>query len=265
MTQSTTGLSGEDSALGSTDVLINLIVTLLAPMFLLGAGGDTSFARIAALETITAYRVQNHVGLLLVAKIVAFGLTALGSPGLSMTDDLSIPLILRLRANANALNRSAERAERMLGETRFTRAAAEPDTDLNEATVLAGVAEVQERAAAARAAVQAAQLSARAESAPSPPPTPVLPPQPAPVLASQPAPNPATAQDQRNRAQWAVAMADVAAECVAEMATLPPAKRREAKLRAAALSSTANSLLCGAPAPRPRPGDLAGMMRPAKR
>jgi hypothetical protein len=256
MTKFTTDLSGEGSALRSTDVLINLIVTLLAPMFLPGAGGDISFARIAALETITAYRMQNPVGLLLVAKIVAFGLTALGSLGLSMTDDLPIPLILRLRANANALNRSAERTERTLGETRFIRPPAEPDTGLDEATVLAGVAEAQARAAAARANVQAAQPPTRAAAAPVPPP--------APILVSQPPLNTVETQDQRNRGLWAAAMADVAAEYTAEMATLPSAERRDAKLRAAALSSTANSLLCGATAPRPRPGDLTAMMRLAK-
>ena len=49
-----------------------------------------------------------------IAKVIGFGLATLGSLSLSMGDDLPIPAILRLRANANALDRSADRNERKL-------------------------------------------------------------------------------------------------------------------------------------------------------
>ena len=87
-----------------------------------------------------------------------------------MADELTIAMILRLRSNANAVNRSADRCERMLNETRFL----------------------------------------------------------------EPAPRPGPGFD-------------------------------GAEVRAAILSSIANQLPIGASVPRPRPGDLAGMMRPNKR
>ena len=48
------------------------------------------------------------------------------------------------------------------------------------------------------------------------------------------------------------AMADVAGEVAAEIATLPPSERRAAGIRAAALASAANHLLTGGPTPSPR-------------
>ena len=101
-----------------TDILINLLVTLLAPMFLAAADGDIVFARIAALETITEYRADSQASLMRVAAIIAFGIATLASLSQSMAEDLPIPLVLRLRSNANALDRSAERHERALGTAR---------------------------------------------------------------------------------------------------------------------------------------------------
>ena len=43
---------------------------------------------------------------------------------------------------------------------------------------------------------------------------------------------------------------------------LPPAERRRATLRAAALSGCAHELLSGNTGPRPQPGDLTAIMRP---
>ena len=96
------------------DVLLHLIVLLLAPLFLEAGGGDVNFARLAALETVGAYRARNNADLIAIAQIIAYGLASLGSLGLSMADDLSLSMILRLRGNANALNRSAEQNRRAL-------------------------------------------------------------------------------------------------------------------------------------------------------
>jgi hypothetical protein len=88
------------------DTLINLLVTLLTPMFFAPTGGDIQFARIAALETIIGYQAQTGAGLIAVAKIIGFGIATLDSLSLSMNQDLEIPIILRLRGNANALGRA---------------------------------------------------------------------------------------------------------------------------------------------------------------
>jgi hypothetical protein len=98
------------------DILLHLVVTLLAPMFLIDIDGDIKFARMAALETLNAHRARNHVDLIAIAQIIASGLAALGSLSLSMADDLSLSMVLRLRGNAVALNRVAEQNRRILRE-----------------------------------------------------------------------------------------------------------------------------------------------------
>ena len=59
-------------------------------MFLGISGGDVRLARIAAIQTVTAYRAANDADLIAVAQIIAFGLAALGSLSLSMADDISL-------------------------------------------------------------------------------------------------------------------------------------------------------------------------------
>ena len=107
-----------DLALLPADILMNFIIIVLAPMFLTAAGADIGFARMAVVETIRAYQPRNQADLIAVAQIVASGLAALGSLSLSMADNLPLPMILRLRGNANALNRSAEQHRRTLRDSR---------------------------------------------------------------------------------------------------------------------------------------------------
>src|SRR5689334_10571292 len=147
MTQSVTPPDPSVAPAGSGAVLLNLILILLTPFFLAATDGNFALAHAAAWETVIAYRAQQRVSLVKVARAIAFSLAALDSLSLSMREDLAIPLILRLRANANALNRSAERAEQALAETPCV--AAEPQKPIDDAAMLAGVAEAQARAAAA--------------------------------------------------------------------------------------------------------------------
>jgi hypothetical protein len=253
MTHPTTSSITRTTGARSRDILLDLVVILLTPLFLAGTDGDLGLARAAAHETLAAYRAHNHASLFVAVRVIAFSLAALDSLGLSMRDDLSIPLILRLRANANALNRSAERAEGILAEAPVAGPAAGPPKPIDEAAILASVAEAQARATAARASMQARET----------PPEPAS--QPAPQSPPQPMHAPITTPDQQHRAMWGAAMADVAAEFTAEAAKLPPAERREATLRAQVLSTAANNLLCGASVPPPQPGDLAAMMLPPGR
>ncbi len=202
----------------AADTFMDLIVAFLAPMFLAVVNGDIHHARAAALETVNAYRAQSKFDLLSVAQLIAFGLAALGSLSLSMADDISLSMTLRLRANAVAANRASEQCRRALAQTRSESAPlpeASPADDFpDEVAIAAGVEQVRQHAADAKARIQ-------------------------------PAPSEPAADDEQRRTLWANAMADVAAEVTASLPHLPRAQRRAASMRAAALSSTAHSLLTG--------------------
>jgi hypothetical protein len=109
--------TGSDLQIHPSHILMRLIVAFLAPMFLTASGGDISFARMAVVETVNAYRAPDHMDLMSIAQVIACGLSALGSLSLAMADDLSLSMTLRLRGNAVALNRSAEQNRRTLRQT----------------------------------------------------------------------------------------------------------------------------------------------------
>ena len=239
-------LPDEDFALLPADILMNLIVIILAPMFLTAAGADIGFARMAVSETIRAYRPRNQADMIAVAQIVACGLAALGSLSLSMTGDLSPSMALRLRGNANALNRSAEqnRRARPQGTSRAAEFQPEPADAAYEAEVLTSVADSEQRFAAVQAAPPAAE--------PAPPPAPAEFPQ-----TSEPEPS-----ERQRQSVWAGAMIEVAKEFTASIPGLPPQERKAALLRAEALSRCANELLSGNVPPRSQIGALDAMIRP---
>jgi hypothetical protein len=146
------------------DVLMHLVAIHLAPMFLCVTGGDIDHARMAAIETVNAYRAQTHADLIAIAQIVAFGLGALGSLSLAMNDDISVGMTLRLRGNANACNRSAEQNRRALRQHRLEtgsieharrECAPEPGQDAYEAEVIANVAATRQLVAETQAQMQA--------------------------------------------------------------------------------------------------------------
>jgi hypothetical protein len=241
------------------EILINLIVTLLTPMFLTGAGGDLTYARMAAFETIQAYRAETNADLIVAAKIIAFGLAALGSLCLSMADDLPISMVLRLRANANACSRSEEKNRRALQQTRFESETAplqqprpapqmappppapepapeiEPEPEISEAALLASVVETQKRTAKHLATFTHPASQATAGT-----------------------------DEQHRNAMWAASAASVAAETAATLPNLPPEERRAALIWIAATSDAANDFLTGDTGPRLRPGDLGGFARPSR-
>jgi hypothetical protein len=222
----------DDLALRPADILAHLIVTLLAPMFLMATNGDLSFAQLAAFETLNAYRAKNQVDLIAIAQIVCCGLAALVSISRSMEDDISVSMTLRLRGNAVALNRTVEHARRALEHSRRDPETAAPDpADLQEeARVLSSVADTRKRVEEANARVQT----------------------------QKPPPGPGRDAEPRRQATWAAAMSQVADEFTASLPHLSPGERKIASIRASALSSCANHLLSGGTAP----DDVAAMMRP---
>jgi hypothetical protein len=250
--------SPSDAATGSniprhhTDILINLVVAFLAPMFLSVTSGDIDFARMAAIETVNAYRARNHMDLIAIAQIIGFGLAALGSLSLSMADDISLAMTLRLRGNANALNRSAEQNRRAIRDNRgddpAPRRALAPEApeiptviaEDDSQTPADGL--MDDKVAKMLADEASARLLRRAEQPVDRAPAPV----PAPPAA------PATAHpvsEKRNQEMWAIVMAKESSEIAASIPGLPPTERNAATIRAGMLSSTANQLLMGARAP----------------
>jgi hypothetical protein len=222
-----------------TEFLMELIVALLAPMFLSTANGDITYARVAASETVNAYRAQTCSDLLTIAQIIAFGLAALGSLSLSMADDLSPSMTLRLRANAISANRAAEQCHRALARNALARNAlarnalarnalarnlddttAQPEPPPNQA--------FPDTAAIAAGVEQLRQHSAKP-----------------PVIQPDAIPN--AASNEHRDTLWANAMAGVAADIAASLPGLKPLERRAASMRLAAMSSVASQLLAGQP------------------
>ncbi len=99
------------------DILFNLVVAFLVPMFLTASQGDITYARLAAIETVNGYGLRRTADLITIAQIIAFGLAALGSLSLSLADDVSVKMALRLRGNATSCNRAAEQNRRALRQS----------------------------------------------------------------------------------------------------------------------------------------------------
>jgi hypothetical protein len=215
------------------NLLIELILVLLTPMFLCVSDGDIPCARQAAVDTLNAYGARSVLGVIIAAKIIAYELAALASLSQSMADDISPQLALRFRGNANSLDRAAERNRQLLERQRIP-AGAERLTEENAA---AAVAEAQKR-------VQQAVASLRAPAQPAA--------QPAGPPAIQPAMGPmpqADLGDEQRRTAWAQAMAHVAAEFTADLDRLPPAERAKEMMRIRALTESASALVAGITSP----------------
>jgi hypothetical protein len=250
-----------DPSFQPSGIVMSLIVAFLTPMFLAVSGGDFNYARIAAIETVNAYRIQNHADLIAIAQIIAFGLAALGSLGQSMADDLPLAMVLRLRANATALSRSAERNRRALTPSHVTEATpyhaattvgAETHFpaeyhDLDDAERMASMAPDGELAADARTASNSGQHT-DAQAPFAVPEAFAMAAPPATVVAEK-------AAEKRHQTMWAIAMVSEAQEITASIPGLPPAERRAASIRAAALSSGANELVTGVSPPPPTARD----------
>ena len=212
------------------DVLLHLIVTLLTPMFLGVSSGNPDFARMAALETVNSYRARSHSDLIAVASIVAFGLAAISSACLSMADEVSLAMTLRLRANANACDRSAARNRRALQNNqdspmpdpvfapdRPTDPVPDPEADRKDAEAIARLAATRQRAEALLQTHPSGRRSAR-------------PANPTPALAAAPAPAAAVAADTQQAA---------AAKAVPTTAAIPAAATRATTPTATAVATNA--------------------------
>ena len=221
-------------------VVLNLIVNGLVRLFLMVAQGDEGLARAAALQALNNHNPRNDAELLVAAQIIAFGLASFASATRSMDPDVSDSMALRLRANATACTRAAERNRQALGvrltEQTVQTAACPPPDLAREAAIVAGLTETQRRVAAAQAAAPTeAAIKAPAVTAAVP----------KSITSPMPAAKdePMSPGEREYQAAWANAATTVAAEQAAKMPALGPAERKVAMLWTKVLADTADSLL----------------------
>ena len=94
----------------TTDFMLGFVLSLLAPFLAAGSITDPALIRLAAAETIAAYNAPSPDRLIAIAQTVAFALTSVDNLRLSLPAGLSLSMKLKLRGNANALQRSSQRA-----------------------------------------------------------------------------------------------------------------------------------------------------------
>jgi hypothetical protein len=94
--------------------VLETILIRLAALFLIGANGDATAARQAALLMLGAYHPETEDELSLAAQIIGFSFQALEALGQAAEPDLPVTRILRLRGGAVSLSRESANAQRRL-------------------------------------------------------------------------------------------------------------------------------------------------------
>jgi hypothetical protein len=241
----------KSAALDPPSHLMAFILGLLAPLLMTGSLTDISLARLAAAEAIAAYGKGN---LMTIGQILAFALTALDNLRLSMPPDLSLSMKLKLRGNANALNRSARDNTQILENQETTREA------IIAEQAASAIWDVPETPDPAPAAIQEAlglnRSPAAIQEAPGPNPA-DIPDTESVTIAPDSTPNtdptdihaakpvqPTTA-NQQNNLRWATAMTKRAAAMRASAAQLPPAQQKTNMLWVDVLTGVATDLILG--------------------
>jgi hypothetical protein len=102
------------NAASLTPAVLDRILAFLATLFLPSTAGDVAAARGAAAALLASYDVRTDRQLRLAALAIAFSLGALDSLSRAAEPDLPANQVLRLRGNANALNRAAHQNEAKL-------------------------------------------------------------------------------------------------------------------------------------------------------
>jgi hypothetical protein len=110
-----------------TATVFEKIIAFLAPLFLDTAAGDIVAARQAASASLAAYGTLNDRQARLAALSIAFSFGALDALSRAADRDLPISHVIRLRGNANALNRAAHQNEIRLDKRTAQPEAVAPD------------------------------------------------------------------------------------------------------------------------------------------
>jgi hypothetical protein len=106
--------------------ILETILIRLTALFLIGAGGDSTAARHAAVQMLGAYQPHTEDELRLAANIIGFSFHALEALGQAAAPDLPLTRILRLRGSAVSLSRESAKADRRLVQLRKARQQAQP-------------------------------------------------------------------------------------------------------------------------------------------
>ncbi len=96
-----------------TSAFLETIILLLMPYFLETAG-TVAGARIEILRTLSSYAACTRPSMLLAAQVIALGVTTLDALHEARTIEMSVPMRLRYRSNANSLIRTMLRTEESL-------------------------------------------------------------------------------------------------------------------------------------------------------
>nr|WP_294507001.1 hypothetical protein [uncultured Rhodopila sp.] len=101
-----------------TAAILDKILLFLAPLFLDVCAGDADAAKAAARALLASYNPATDHELRHAALIIAFSFGALDALSRSAAAELDLKQVLRLRGNANALNRAALLNEKALNALR---------------------------------------------------------------------------------------------------------------------------------------------------
>jgi hypothetical protein len=110
-----------------TTAVLDKILGFLAPLFIDIVAGDSAAARDAAQSMLASYGARNDRELRFAALSIAFSFGALDALSRAADRDLPLNQVLRLRGNANALNRAAQQ-----NETRLEKAQRQPADETME-------------------------------------------------------------------------------------------------------------------------------------
>jgi hypothetical protein len=188
-------------------VLMPFLLAVLTPFLTAGGITDPDLARQAAMETIAAYQAAGNHQLLTTTQIIAFALASLENLRLSAPPDLSLSMKLKLRDNANALNRASQKAAATLDIQPADPPAEAPD----------------------QAEIMTALKFAQTPIAQTP-------------IAQTPITETRPSLSRKTDIRWGRVMTDIATEYTAELPDLSPEKRRTHLARINALSKIAGML-----------------------
>ncbi|WP_158924598.1 hypothetical protein [Acidisphaera sp. S103] len=110
-----------------TTAVFEKIIAFLAPLFLIPGTSDIATARETAITTLASYGARTDRELRFAALSIAFGFGALEALSKAAAPDLPLNHALRLRGNANALNRAAQQNENRLEKLQRQPEAAETE------------------------------------------------------------------------------------------------------------------------------------------
>jgi hypothetical protein len=222
----------------TAESLLELLYAFVLPLYAAFLGPEE--ANRAARGAMRFYQPRTHHEAMLAARTIAFSLAAQDNLRLSMAADLAVAVKVRLRANANALDRSAERNHAALEKSQANPAAVPDEAELADRLweTREMIAQTSAQIAAAKAVVSPNPRPAIAP-APVAAPAATAPAKRAAAPAPQPSVQPPRMASPRDRLAWADAMTVVANEMTAGLSAVPPAHRKQERLRAKLLRSAA--------------------------